>query len=475
MHSSLRTIDHMMGISDNMMLGCGFTSYKNIFNMKHHLPKDKSHTLEEIAKLTGYKKKGLQTIFNKGVGAYYTNPLSVRKQVKSPEQWAMGRVYASINPTSKAYKVDKNHLKRGGMIGGMAKYNAEGDIVERLERRDNPEDEIQAETLEITEYIDEINDADNLSDKQKFNEIMKQVGDLKELYKDSEITETGKELIKSKLGHINNVLSEDKYDKFNPKDYKYEKVKGNPLYEKFYEEANYDPTERGNISEEQIMKYDIDTGILEDYDGDKSRAFDSKNILAYDPEYIKFLSGNRFDNNWNYQNLPIDKRTKLRDHLRNEFLQYYPIDTIKNDTLWELKSYKSPTKNNKTQDLQQTKIEGQNQYELRYKQNNKGEWVVDNIYDKVIKKNTLPERQNGYKYFWGFNNVDGIAEANPLKSSNFIPIPITSKKTGDILYYKGDWKNKITKYGKPYLQINNSELKKEPSRYSKKYNKRITI
>jgi hypothetical protein len=78
MHSSLRTIDDMMKISDNMM-GCGFTSYKNIFNMKHHLPKNESHTLEEISKLTGYKKKGLQTIFKKGVGAYHTNPLSVRK------------------------------------------------------------------------------------------------------------------------------------------------------------------------------------------------------------------------------------------------------------------------------------------------------------------------------------------------------------------------------------------------------------
>jgi hypothetical protein len=122
MHSSLRTIDNMMKISDNMM-GYGFTSYKNIFNMKHHLPKDKSHTLEEISKLTGYKKKGLQTIFNKGVGAYYTNPLSVRKQVKSPEQWAMGRVYASINPDSKAYRVDRSHLIKGGMIGGMAKVD----------------------------------------------------------------------------------------------------------------------------------------------------------------------------------------------------------------------------------------------------------------------------------------------------------------------------------------------------------------
>jgi len=54
----------------------------------------------------------LQTIFNKGVGAYKTNPQSVRPNVKSPEQWGMARLYASVNPSSKAYKIDKEHLKR---------------------------------------------------------------------------------------------------------------------------------------------------------------------------------------------------------------------------------------------------------------------------------------------------------------------------------------------------------------------------
>jgi hypothetical protein len=304
---------------------------------------------------------------------------------------------------------------------------------------------------------------------------MKQVGDLKELYKVSDITETDKEFIKSKINHINNVLNEDKYDNFDVNKYEYKTTEDNPLYESFYKEANYNPTERGDISEAEIMKYDTDTGILEDYDGDKSRAFDSKNILAYDPEYIRFLSGNRFNNNWELNKLPPKEIVKIQEHLQKEFFKYYPIDTIKNDTLWELKSYQSPTKNNKTQDLQRTKIEGYKQYEIRYKQNDKGDWVVDNIYDTYLKKNTLPTRPNGYKYFWGFNNKDGIAEANPLKSPDFIPIPVKSKKTGDILYYKGDWnpEKKIEKYEKPFLEINNSELKREPNRYSRKYNKKI--
>jgi len=88
-------------------------TYKNKFNKKYNFPKDKSHSLREIAKITGYKLSGLKTIFDKGIGAYFSNRKSVRPQVKSPEQWAYARVYASIDPTSKAYKIDKSHLQRG--------------------------------------------------------------------------------------------------------------------------------------------------------------------------------------------------------------------------------------------------------------------------------------------------------------------------------------------------------------------------
>tara|TARA_R100001086_G_scaffold249117_1_gene187801 strand:- start:117 stop:398 length:282 start_codon:yes stop_codon:yes gene_type:complete len=87
-------------------------TYKTDFNKKYGFKKDEDHSLEEISKITGYKKKGLQTIYNKGIGAYKTNPSSVRKNVVSKEQWAMARVYASINPKSKAYKIDKVHLEK---------------------------------------------------------------------------------------------------------------------------------------------------------------------------------------------------------------------------------------------------------------------------------------------------------------------------------------------------------------------------
>lgn len=85
-------------------------TYKNKFNIKHGFPKDKSHSLKEIAVISGYDIKGLKTIFDKGIGAYKTNPQSVRPHIKSPEEWAYARVYASVNPKSKASKVDKSHL-----------------------------------------------------------------------------------------------------------------------------------------------------------------------------------------------------------------------------------------------------------------------------------------------------------------------------------------------------------------------------
>jgi len=87
-------------------------TYKQKFNKKYGQPLAQSNSLEDIAKLSGYKLSSIQKIFNLGIGAYKTNRSSVRPSVKSPEQWAYSRVYASINPTSKAYKVDKIHLKR---------------------------------------------------------------------------------------------------------------------------------------------------------------------------------------------------------------------------------------------------------------------------------------------------------------------------------------------------------------------------
>ena len=87
-------------------------TYKNKFNKRYKQPKDKSNSLADIARLTGIKRSALQKIYNKGVGAYKTNPSSVRPNVKSKEQWAYARVYSAVMG-GKAAKVDAKELKEG--------------------------------------------------------------------------------------------------------------------------------------------------------------------------------------------------------------------------------------------------------------------------------------------------------------------------------------------------------------------------
>lgn len=84
-------------------------TYKQKFNKKYGFEKDEPHSIAEIAKITGYKKSGLETIFNKGIGAFKTNPASVRPSVKSPEQWAYARIYSAVMG-GKASQVDASHL-----------------------------------------------------------------------------------------------------------------------------------------------------------------------------------------------------------------------------------------------------------------------------------------------------------------------------------------------------------------------------
>ena len=85
-------------------------TYKQKFNKKYGQKLNESNSLKEISDLTGFKLSGLKTIKEKGEGAFFSRPDSVRKHIKNPEEWGMARVYASVDPSSKSHKIDKSHL-----------------------------------------------------------------------------------------------------------------------------------------------------------------------------------------------------------------------------------------------------------------------------------------------------------------------------------------------------------------------------
>lgn len=66
------------------------------FKKKHGIPVEEGLSIVEIAKLSGMPRRALQEVFDRGIGAYKTNPSSVRPNVTSPEQWAFSRVYSFV-------------------------------------------------------------------------------------------------------------------------------------------------------------------------------------------------------------------------------------------------------------------------------------------------------------------------------------------------------------------------------------------
>ena len=86
-------------------------TYKNKFNKKYGFSPDQSHSIREIAKLTGYQTSGLMTILEKGQGAFFSNPSSVRPSVTDPTQWGYARVYSAVMGGAAA-KIDERHLVR---------------------------------------------------------------------------------------------------------------------------------------------------------------------------------------------------------------------------------------------------------------------------------------------------------------------------------------------------------------------------
>jgi len=83
-------------------------TYKNKFNKKYGFEKDKSHSIKEIAKLSGIKYRNALKIVQKGKGAFFSNSSSVRPNMNAT-QWGIARLYSAVMG-GKAAKIDKDLL-----------------------------------------------------------------------------------------------------------------------------------------------------------------------------------------------------------------------------------------------------------------------------------------------------------------------------------------------------------------------------
>lgn len=92
-------------------------THRSSFLKKNKLPLSEPLSLTDIAKVSKVPRAALQEVYNRGIGAYKTNPESVRPQVKSKEQWAFARVYAFVDKSKKVfYGADKDIAEKYGLL-----------------------------------------------------------------------------------------------------------------------------------------------------------------------------------------------------------------------------------------------------------------------------------------------------------------------------------------------------------------------
>ena len=88
---------------------------KQKFNKKYKQKLNEPNSKKDISKLSGVSMSILDDVYYRGMGAFKTNPQSVRKSVSSPQQWAMARIYSFVvgGKTQKTADADlwKKHLK----------------------------------------------------------------------------------------------------------------------------------------------------------------------------------------------------------------------------------------------------------------------------------------------------------------------------------------------------------------------------
>lgn len=110
---------------------------------KNKLDPSTRYSLAQLAKTSGIPKATLQEVYNRGIGAYKTQPLSVRmkgsfkKGVDAPmskklskEQWAWGRVYSFLDGNPK----HDNDLRKGLKGSGDA-YERSASYLREARRR----------------------------------------------------------------------------------------------------------------------------------------------------------------------------------------------------------------------------------------------------------------------------------------------------------------------------------------------------
>ena len=400
-----------------------------------------------------------------------------------------GLGYKPSPPYMHGLGYDYNLIDGGGfgMKGGMVYKSAEtGKLTHEL---------IPNEDKEFDELIDEIEDSNN-SDEKKFNWYIKELGDLNDELTNVGNTPEDLEDTEKMIVKIQDILKAPKYQVFQPKDYPEHTI--NPMFQTYQEQAEKDITanpnliedevgkpklsygekvklHRGNLSEDDIIKFDIDTGILRNIDRDKSFAYDTKELDPYTDEFIKAVLLDSQTGLTKVLKKPWINKASVKDEDLEWLVKYHlskvPVDAVKDGTIWELKSYSKPiNKSTSLQSMTQTKIRGTNEFKMKLMKDANGDYRIKNLYYGSTNIPMFKERPEGYKYYWLLSNKDKIGYVNPFKTKAFLNEK-QATYTKEPNTYKAKWDKNLVNGDNIYLS--NEDFLKYPKSYSKNFDKII--
>jgi hypothetical protein len=317
----------------------------------------------------------------------------------------------------------------------------------------------------MSDYIRKMIKDGNIAPDEKYNRLLKEFNDLIEneevlnLFGKTIYEGDNKNTMKYILKGIEKM--EEKYtpteEQKKIKDELSEKeiLKNNPHFDDVYKRSKelilndeieipnnmskdtFIPIQRGNISEDDYTKNPF---IFQAVDNDESETKNTKDYSAYNPEFIDTLVNNITSGKIKSLNNLSSKGEILKGEILKDieetYLKYVPIDIIKGNTLWELKSYgeniipsviENKGKkiiNNGQQHMEKSKLIGYKDYkgnQLYSFDIDEGEEKVKNIYfhNDGKKIPILKNNHNGYKYYWLYDNKDISGTINPLKKENY--------------------------------------------------------
>jgi hypothetical protein len=347
------------------------------------------------------------------------------------------------------HKVNFLLKEAGDFIGDFKQRNEE--IINQLLEK--------SKSLNPSEYTEE---EYNKAIEDEFNDVIEGIKNIQE-HENERLKIAHRlitEILKFNTQHEFTPEQNKKFDLIIEGKFPYE---NNPLFKHEDERAvaiNPEDEKLSNLNRGVLTEEDWTNNptMVEIIDNDKSTLYNTKNLSAYSDEFknamVKIATGDLSKNFDDLKDMSESEKSNIMNYIEKTFLEFIPIDLVKGNTIYEVKSFSRPLNQDGYQTLGKTKLQGydanikssknlkgvlkKNEYSYQFEFNPDGTKIkniifnfkgrqysdpvfvngerVEKLLEKIKFENIpiLKNNSNDYKYYWLMSNKDITGYINPL-------------------------------------------------------------